>query len=104
MLIAAYQNRSSLRSNSRIDYHQMNRARRKIVVSRTDRQRPVQNIERRNVMIDVYQRGIGQNAQNHTLQHAHQMVVRAVVSRQGNDRIGSQGWDLPTPLCEPSSD
>jgi len=38
-------------------------------------------------MIDVNDAGVRRNTQDNALQHAHQVIVRAVIGRQRDDRI-----------------
>src|SRR5207248_7897625 len=71
-----------------IEHVDVNGLRRKIGVRRADGQRAVEQIKGRDVVRDVHDGRIRIDLQNDALQRANQVVVDAVVRRQGNDRVG----------------
>ena len=84
----------------------MNGLGRKIFVCLADRQRSIQNVVRDDAVRDVHNGHIGIDAQDHALQNANEMIVRAVVCgecddgpRQGCSR-GSGRNASPCPLIE----
>ena len=50
--------------------------------------RAIQQIKRRDAVRDIHDLHFGIDLQNDSFEHAHQVVVRPIIGRQRNDRIG----------------
>ena len=68
----------------------VNCARRKIAVGICNRERPVENVERRNVMIDVHDARGRIDVEDHALHGADQVIARAEIRGESDDGIGQR--------------
>src|SRR5579859_698166 len=84
----ANQQRPPLGAYAGVHHYHVDRLRREIRIRRPNRQRTIEQIKRRDVVRDVHNRHIRIDLQDYALQRADQVIVRAVVRRQCDDRVG----------------
>ena len=92
LVLRADEQRPPFRSHAGIHNHHVDRFRRKVGIRRANRQRAVEQIEGRDVVRDVHDGHVGIDLEDDAFERANQMVVRAVISCQCNDRVGQ--WIL----------
>ena len=94
LLFAAHQQRAALSSHAGIDNDDVNRARRKIAICVGYGKRPVEDIERRDVMVDVHDSRGGVDRQDYALHGPDEVIARAKISGESNDGV----WQRNSPF------
>src|SRR5260370_2020898 len=92
LILCADQQRPALGSHARVDSHDVDCCWRKVGVGGGNRQRTVEQVERRDIVRDVHDGYIGIDLQDYAFQRSDKMVVRSVVSCECDDRVGQ--WIL----------
>src|SRR6266481_4497389 len=104
LILTAHNQRPPLRSYSGIYNHHVDRARREIRVRIGNNSRAIEKVERRNSVRDIHNLHVGIDSQDDALQHAHQVVVRAIIGRQRNDRIRQDSLPLGSQKCSSNAE
>ena len=100
LLRAVDEDRPSIRTYSGVDYRHVNRVRRETLVTGKQIKSPGPDVLGWNLVSNINDGGSGIDGENRALHRADEIILRAEVSQESNDRwfqVSGSGFKSPTP-------